>query len=187
MLGAPEPPTVDVRFSGPARELLGLTANRAVVDVRIDNVDDSVASYAVRAAQVQVMDGGAGTRVESILEDSVRIVFDLVTERMVPLAPRTIGSAPAGFELAGPLRASPALVRVRGPAMHVRALDSIILPPIDVAALSGPGTLSVAIDTTGMGVIAVMPAAVRVFVPLRLQPSTPDSGDVAIIERGGGR
>jgi hypothetical protein len=146
-----------------------------------------VATYPLRASQVQVMDGGSGTRVETILRDSVSIVFDRVTERMVPLATRLSGSPPQGFELGGPLRSIPTLVRVRGPSIHVRALDSIMLPLIDMAALSGPETLSIAIDTTGLGVSAVMPPSVRVFVPLRVRSESADSGDVAALPAGGRR
>lgn len=183
MMGAPEPPAVDVRVSGPVRELLRLTANRAVVEVRIDQVRDSVARYPLRPSSVQLVDGADSTRVEAVLDDSVRVIFGSVVERVLPVATRVSGAPPSGYELAGRLRAMPPSVRVRGASARVFAsgLDSIILPPIDLAALRGTDTVAVAINLDGLDLMSVVPTSVEVVVPLRLQlPDTVGAGDVSL-------
>lgn len=190
MMGAPEPPVVDVRVSGPVRELIRLTSGRAVVEVRVDQVTDSLGRFPLRPSAVQLFDGADSTRVIEVVGDSVRVVFASIVERVLPVAPRASGGPPAGYELAGRLRAIPASVRVRGASARVFAagLDSIMLPPIDLGSFTGTDTVTVALDLNGLDVMSVYPTSVDVIVPMRLeQPDTVAQGDVALGTRGGTR
>ncbi len=187
MLDAPQPAAVDIRFAGPVRELIRLTSGRSAVDVRVTEIDDSLTSYPLRLSQVQVLEGGDNIRVDAILHDSVRLVFDRVAERVVPVAVRAAGAPPAGLVLAGPLKPLPPTVRLRGAASRIFAagLDSIVLPPVDLASLAGTDTLTVAIDTTDLGILSVLPVSVDVVVPLRLAApdTTPARREIAASSR----
>jgi len=188
MTGAPDPATVDIRFSGPVRELLRLTSGRTSVDIRMLNVEDSLARFALRPADVQGLDEGGSTRVEAILADSVRLTFEPVIERVMPIAVRTLGSPPPGLELAQQPRSIPAAVRVRGAASRVFAFDSIILPPVALGDRTGTDTVRVLVPVTDLGLISVLPSSVEVVVPLREPPpDTTRSRDIALVRPGGGR
>lgn len=184
------PPSVDVRVSGPVRELIRLTANRAFIEVRIADVTDSVTRLPLRPTNVQLLDGVDSTRVEAVLGDSVRVVFGSIVERVLPVAPRAADEPRDGYILAGPLRAIPANVRVRGASARVFAtgLDSIILPPVDIGDLTRTDTTTVTIDLDGLGLLSVFPETVDVVVPVRPEPrDTTPQGDVAVRPRPDGR
>jgi hypothetical protein len=188
LTGAPDPPTVDIRFSGPVRELLRLTSGRTSVDIRMLNVEDSLARFALRPSDVQGLDAAENTRVEAILADSVRIAFEQVVERVMPVAVRSSGSPPAGLELARPLRSDPGTVRVRGAASRVFAFDSIILPPVTLGDRTGTDTVRVLVPIADLGLISVLPSTVQVVVPLREPPpDTTRTRDIALMRPGGRR
>jgi YbbR domain-containing protein len=187
MTGAPDPATVNIRFSGPVRELLRLTSGRTSVDIRMLNVEDSLARFALRPGDVQGLDAAENTRVEAILADSVRLAFEPVIERVMPVAVRTTGSPPSGLELVQQPRSIPAAVRVRGAASRVFAFDSIILPPIALGDRTGTDTVRVLVPVTDLGFISVLPSSVEIVVPLREPaPDTARSRDIALT-RGGAR
>jgi hypothetical protein len=150
------------------------------------NVEDSLARFALRPSDVQ---GHAeNTRVEAIMADSVRLVFEPVIERVMPVAVRTSGSPAAGQELVRPLRSVPAAVRVRGAASRVFAVDSIILPPVALGDRSGTDTVRVLVPIADLGLISVLPSSVEVVVPLRdTPPDTSRTRDIALMRPRGMR
>ena len=188
VLAQPEPARVDIRFSGPVRELLRLTSGRTSVDIRINEVEDSLARFALRPADVQGLEGAQSTRVEAILADSVHVVFDQVVERVAPVATRYTGSPSSGLQLAGSLQPIPPSVRVRGAASRVVAFDSVVLDPIALGGLNGTDTIRVTIDTAELGLISVLPPAVDVVIPLRVpRPDTARTRDIAMTRARGRR
>lgn len=177
-LGEPDPPTADVTFAGPIRQLLRLGPNRVSIVLPVDEVADSVGLHLLRAAYVQTGENLPDTRVETIQPGSVRLAFDVVAERVVPVAARTLGSPPAGLELARPITTLPLVVRARGARSRIIELDSIRLPPVDLAEIDGTDTVRVTIDTTAIGV-SVTPRNVQVIVALRLEEPDTAAADTA--------
>lgn len=169
-MGSPDPPTADITFAGPIRQLLRLGANRVSIILPVDEVSDSIGLHLLRATYVQTGESLPDTRVEAIQPGSVRLVFDVITERVVPVAARTAGSPAPGLERAGAVTTQPLVVRARGARSRIARLDSIRLAPIDLASLNGTDTITLAIDTTGLGV-SVTPQNVSVIVPLRREPA----------------
>lgn len=169
-MGSPDPPTADITFAGPIRQLLRLGANRVSIILPVDEVSDSIGLHLLRATYVQTGESLPDTRVEAIQPGSVRLVFDVITERVVPVAARTVGSPGPGLERAGAVTTQPLVVRARGARSRIARLDSIRLAPIDLASLNGTDTITLAIDTTGLGV-SVTPQNVSVIVPLRREPA----------------
>jgi YbbR domain-containing protein len=168
----PNPATVSVVFSGPVRELVRLAVQRPELVVPIDEVRDSTEIHVLRTGWVAMQAGMDNTRADDVLPSTARLVFDRVTTRILPLALRAAGELPEGLELVGPIRLEPADVRASGAARRLDGIDSLRLPPIDLRAVRGYDTLTVAIDTAGTGLL-VSPRTVRVIVPARAIPDGP--------------
>ncbi len=174
----PSPQTVSVVFTGPVREVVRLAVERPRVVVPVEQVTDSVEVLVLRTAWVQLYGSFTRTRAEDIRPSTVRLVFDPVSTRLVPLALPTRGALPPGIALEGPVRIEPPSVRVSGPKRRLEGIDSIELPPLDLTHVTGPTTLRVGVDTAGLGLL-VSPTTVRIFVPAGQPPDStagaPDS------------
>lgn len=171
LAGQPSPSTVNVDFTGPVREVVRLAVERPRVVIPVDQVTDSVEVLVLRTAWVQLYGSLTRTRAEDIRPSTVRLVFDPVSTRLVPLALPTRGTLPPGIALTGPVRIQPPSVRVSGPKRRLETLDSIELPPLDLTHVTGPTTLRVGVDTAGLGLL-VAPTTVRLFVPAGPAPDT---------------
>jgi hypothetical protein len=135
---------------------------------------------------VLLFEGADSTRVEAVIGDSIRVRFEDIVERVLPVRVVHTGAPAPGMVLGDALRSLTPMVRVRGARSRVFAngLDSIPAAPIDLSALSGTDTLNVALDTTGLGLLSVSTPTVDIVVPIRLAPvDTLNQGDVALLSR----
>lgn len=171
--GPPSPGTVNVVFSGPIRELFRLFTQPPELVVPVDAVRDTSELHVLRTAWVALQPGMDNTRVDDVRPSTARLSFDRITTRIVPLA-LPISAPPAdGWELASPIRLDPPAVGASGATMRLARLDSLRLPPLDLGRIRGYDTLTVAIDTTGLG-LQISPRSVRVIVPMRQVPEVLD-------------
>jgi hypothetical protein len=162
----PEPTAVRVVFSGPVRELIRVAAERPEILVPIDSVRDSTDVIVLRPSWVALGNGMDNTRVEEITPRTVRVRFDRVATRMVPVVAPVMGVPPAGFELAGPVVLEPPMVRVSGAGRLLAALDTVRIPAIDLGRRTTTDTFTVSIDSLGPGIITV-PREVRAILTIR--------------------
>jgi YbbR domain-containing protein len=162
----PAPRIVTIRFSGPYRELLRTASAVPEVIVPIQQVDDSVEMHVLRPNWVRMPPGTDLTTILSIQPQAVRVTFDKVATRLIPVAAPTQGDPAAGYELAGAPVVEPSVVRASGAARVLARIDSLRLQPIDLSGRRTADTLELTIDTTGTGLI-ISPRTVRVLVPVR--------------------
>jgi YbbR domain-containing protein len=174
---APVPSTVTVVFRGPYRELLRAASERPEVIVPVDQVNDSSEVHQLRRSWVRMPPGTEGTDVASFRPEYVRLTFDEVMTRLLPVAAQLQGEAAPGFELAGRIEIEPSGVRAIGARRNLARIDSLRLPPIELRERRGVDTLELTIDTTGTGLI-ISPRTVRVIVPVR--PLLTDTGVMGI-------
>lgn len=163
---APTPSEVSVTFSGPYRELLRAASERPDIIVPVDQVSDSTEVYPLSVNRVRMPPGTPNTGVVGIQPGMVRVSFDRVMTRLIPVAVPLHGELAPGFELAGPVVVDPSVVRASGAGRNLARIDSLRLPPIDLRDRHGLDTLDITIDTTGTGLI-LSPRTVRVIVPVR--------------------
>jgi YbbR domain-containing protein len=182
LAGPPEPPTVQVTFSGPVRELFRLAADRPSVLVPIEDVSDTTAVVLLHTNWVALGNRLTATRVEDIRPTAIRLRFDRISTKTIPVAARLLGSPVPGFELAGPAVIEPPTVWASGASRRLESIDSIRLPPIDLTQRTATDTFTLVIDTTGMGVI-MTPREVRVIVPIR--PVADTTAETALTGRPG--
>ena len=164
--GQPMPAEVTLFLRGPYRELLRASSELPEIVVPIQNVTDSVEVHQLRSTWVALPEGTDRTSVERIRPEHVRIAFDRVTTRLLPVAAPLLGEPPPGYELAGEVEVEPVVVRASGGSRALAQLDSARLPPIDLRSVRTYDTLVLTIDTTGTGLV-ISPRTVRVVVPVR--------------------
>ena len=159
----PEPATVQVRFAGPARQILRLDRQSAIVRVPLDQVGSADTTVELRRDWV-VVDGGTGLVVEDVLPASVQIRLERSLLEARPVVMTSTGNPAPGYALAGPMSSSPSVVRVRGPEGRLADLDSVRTLPIDLSGLTGTARVRVGLDTTGLGDLTFDPMEVEVAV-----------------------
>lgn len=161
--GEPNPPTVDLRLSGPAREIIRLAREGTMVRVAIRDVGSSDTLVTLRRDWVELGDG-RGISVESVSPASVHLSFEPALSKVVPLSMRFKGQLPDRVARASPWGLNPQVARVRGPASRIRGVDSLHLEPLDLSSISASGVFDVAVDTAGLGGGRVTPPTATVAV-----------------------
>ena len=170
--GLIEPRTVTVDFRGPVRELVRLAFAEATLVVPVENVEDTVELYRPQPEWLEFDGRFDGLRVDEIQPSVVRLMFEPIVRRNVPVVVQFGAALKSTTRLAGPPLAAPATVFVEGPRSRVQGLDSIVARIRDVEGAMREGGVRVALDTTGLG-LTVVPAVVRVDVR-----ALPDSAGV---------
>src|SRR5690606_34073876 len=117
---------------------------------------------------------------------TVRLGFDQVSTRLLPVAPRVVGSPPTGYELERTPEVDPPAVRAIGAARSLARLDSLRLAPTDLRERRATDTLDIPIDTAGTGLL-VSPRTVRVIVRIRQTAGDSILSGITLPGGGGGR
>lgn len=172
---APTPSTVTVIFRGPYRELLRAASERPDIIVPVQEVNDSSEVHVLRRNWVRMPPGTENTDVVDFRPSTVRIAFDKVATRLIPLAVEVQGQPAEGYELTGPPEIEPTVVRASGAGRNLARVDSLRLPPIDLRERRALDTVDVTIDTVGTGLI-ISPRQVRVRIPI--EPVLSDTGSI---------
>jgi YbbR domain-containing protein len=176
--GQPVPSEVTLYLRGPYRELLRASSDLPEIIVPIQEVRDSSEVVQLRSNWVSLPSGTDQVAVVDVLPSTVRIAFDRVSTRLIPVAAPLIGEPPPGYALLGAVIIEPVVVRASGGGRAIARMDSIRLPPIDLRGVRTYDTLDLTIDTTGTGLI-ISPRTVRVFVPVG--PVVADTAVVPIV------
>ncbi|MFO7259855.1 MAG: YbbR-like domain-containing protein [bacterium] len=169
----PAPGTVSVVFSGPVRDLLRLAVERPRIVIPVDEVKDSAEVHLLQPRWVQVGDDGERVRAEDIRPSTVRLSFERVTTRLLPVVAATRGEPLAGYRLDGPIRVDPPAITVSGPASRLAELEVVRLPTVDISGFTGPTAITVSVDTAALSGLAVSPEQITLTVPI--VPVPPDT------------
>lgn len=164
----PEPATVQVRLSGPTREIIRLAREGTSIRVPVDRVTSPDTTVALRRDWV-VLAGAPGVVVDEVVPGAVNLRFEEARSKSLPLVVPTTGRLPAGLALAAPLGVTPVLARVRGPARLVDPLESLALRPLAFSEVRASGIVELEVDTVGLGNVLVTPQ--RASVGVRVEPA----------------
>lgn len=161
-----ELPQVQARYTGTLGELFRLTETPPVIHkVMPDTLTGSTYTFTLSTADL-VTNEGIGVVAQDVAPDTITLELDDVMERRIPVVSQ-VGIVPAsGFGLDA-LRISPESVTVRGPEALLGELRSIATLPVDTSRVREPLTLTVPLDTTGLGIgVRVEPPEVEVFADI---------------------
>jgi YbbR domain-containing protein len=167
----PQPPAVQVTVIGPTGELLTLAGQPPRIVLLVDRVADTVETQVVPLQWVQLPRDVRQTRVLSLRPDTIRLRYERLVTRTLPVRVRLTGDLPDGYELAPPIQTSPARVDAQGPARLVEFLDSVPLVPVDISGLRSTTNVPARVDSAALGPIRVSPPEVNVL--LRVAPVAP--------------
>lgn len=171
----PEPGVLDVTVQGPTGQLMDLTTGESPrIVLPIERVNDTLESQVVSPRSVQLPPGIPNTRVVELEPDTIRLRFERLASRTLPVRVRTEGRLPSGFVLSLPINTSPAAVEARGPARALENLDSVPLLPVQLSGLRSTTNVPARVDSGAIGRISVEPREVNVI--LRVVPADSQPG-----------
>lgn len=184
--GEPEPATVNVTVRGSTPALIDLLSRPPRIEVRVDRVNDSTETQVVPLQWVELP--GVDPRdaqVVGLRPDTIRLHYERLAARTLPVEVRTTGDLPQGLALALPIQTNPAAVEVRGPADALARLDSVPLLPVELSGLRATTNVPARVDTAAMGgAFQFEPREVNVV--LRVVPTDSQPGLRADSARGRG-
>jgi YbbR domain-containing protein len=166
----PDPPSVNVTVRGTTGELLTLAGQPPRIVLLVDRVADTVETQVLPLQWVHLPPDVRQARVLALRPDTIRLRYERLATRSLPVRVRTVGALPAGFELAQPPTATPSRVQVRGPARVVEMLDSVPLVPVDLSGLRSTTNVPTHVDSAAISSSRVLPQEVNVM--LRVAPVT---------------
>lgn len=174
-----EPATVTVTVQGPRGELVDLSTSPPRIVLPVERVTDSVEVQVVPIQWVQLPVGVRDARVLALRPDTIRLHYERLATRRLPVRVHTRGELPRGYALALPINTSPSSVAVRGPAAVLERLDSVPLEPVDLSGITSTTNVPVSVDSTDLPRLSFDPSEVNVIlrvVPADSQPLLdPDS------------
>lgn len=181
LVGEPFPSAVSVTVTGPTRELMALATDPPRIVLPVERVNDSIETQVVSPQWIRLPRGLdlTRTRIEGLRPDTVRLRYERVQSRTLPVKVTTSGDLPEGLALALPLTTNPAVVDVRGPGRLLEDVDSVPLLPVELSGIRSATNVPAAVDTAALEGLKVTPKQVNVsirVVPADSQPGLqPDS------------
>ncbi len=164
--GTPTPSSATVRLAGTARQLLRLAGNQPSIMVPVDAVGSADTSLVIDRNWVRLQ-GIEGLVVEAVEPAAVAIAFEPMVAVEVPVAPTLVGAPRDELTLIAPPTASPASIRVIGPASRVAELRTIRLDPVDLSRIARSQVVRVGVGNGISGeLISFSPDTVEVRVEL---------------------
>ena len=178
----PEPPTVSVTVVGPQGELLSLAGDPPRIVVPVERVTDTVESQVVPLQWVRLPRNLRETRVEAIRPDTIRLYYERLVSRSLPVRVALEGRLPEGLTLVRPIATNPVRVEVSGPARALESLDSVPLLPVDLSGLRSNTNVPTSVDSTALAPgVRFTPREVNVVLRVEqvdtLPPLPPDTTD----------
>ncbi len=167
--GEPSPSVIALSVMGPRGDLVSLANNPPRIVLPVERVNDTVQTQVVPPQWVRIPEGLRDVRILDLRPDTVRLHYERLVSRTLPVAVQVKGQLPAGLALELPVTTNPSTVEVRGPRERVQALDSVPLFPVDLAGLRSNTNVPAGVDTTALPGLRVDPSEVNVV--LRIQPA----------------
>ncbi|GMR12349.1 MAG: hypothetical protein BMS9Abin29_0538 [Gemmatimonadota bacterium] len=165
LVDEPAPAFVNVRFAGPVREIIRLAFDgRTAVVVPINDVTSPDMVVVLQPGWIPV-EGYQGVQVEDFVPSTIRLNIEPVRTATVTLRLNTTGELPSRLALTRAIGLQPGVVRVRGAASRVEAVDTLDILPVNLSNVSDQGVLEAKVDTVGLG-LQVVPSEVTVIVPV---------------------
>lgn len=178
-----EPATVTVTVRGPRGELVELGGSPPRIVMPLERVNDTLESQVVPLQWVQLPAGVRLTRVLRVRPDTIRLHYQRLDSRSLPVRVRTRGELPEGLALSLPISTNPSTLQVRGPANLISGLDSVPLLPVDLSGLDATTNVPVGVDTVGLEELSFDPAEVNVVLRVAPIDSLPGSAQDTIRDR----
>lgn len=155
------PTEVEVRFSGPGRELWDLVVRRPPLVLSITDIDSTAATFGLDAGMVQVPSQMA-VRSLDVRPGAVTLDFYRVDSRLVPVRVRITRGPGSGWALVDSLEVQPNRIRISGLEQELRGIQSIATRAVALDAADSIFSRVVPLDTSGLSGVQLSATRVRV-------------------------
>jgi YbbR domain-containing protein len=125
------PNEVEVRFTGPARDLLDLALRRPPLRLSIAEVQGQVETRALDPRMVQ-LPGQVAVSAQEVRPGTVRLEFVRMDTRTLPVRVQLSNQIGAEWAIMDSIATDPPVVRVRGPSERIAALDEITTDTVEL-------------------------------------------------------
>lgn len=157
-----ELPTVQVLYSGTARELLKLYAQPPVIrKVLLDTISGSSYTIDLELSDLLVPDDAA-VRAQRIEPRSVTVQLDDVVERTVPVVAQVVIHPDSGYEIFGDIGVTPGSVTVYGARAQIDGVDAVYTESRSFERVREPVSAPVLIDTTLLRAVRLSHSTVEI-------------------------
>jgi YbbR domain-containing protein len=149
-------------YSGSTRELFKLYGSPPRI---VKSIPDTMSGFAFTldlSAADLITDPAANVLAVEVQPQLIQVVLDDAVERNVPVISRVTVTADSGFVLVGQVRIIPESVTVRGPSVYVQRVASLPTDAIAISDLRAGTRQTITLDTTGLGVVRIVPSEVEV-------------------------
>ena len=160
-LTQPEVREVQVRFTGPGRDLLDVAVRRPPLRLTIGDVDSDTVVYALDPRMVQVP-GQVAVNAQDVRPSTVRLEFTRVETRTLPVRVRVGDALGPEWAVVDSLVATPKQIRVSGPLARVSTLTEVATEPLEITPGDSVVNRAVAIDTSGLRGVTLSARTVNV-------------------------
>jgi hypothetical protein len=182
LAGPPDPVQVQVRFSGPGRELweLALDRPRLVLPVR-EGGDQR--TFPLEGGMVRVPPG-LSVSVLEIRPQFARLELQRLASRVLPVRARVGAQSLQRYVIGDELEILPAEIRVTGPAERLAALDALTTLRFEIVPDDSTFSQEVQLDTTGMDDLSFNRTRVRVSGAVEVRSERVVSGVAVYVPDG---
>lgn len=185
VLSEPAPQAVELSARGKGKQVLKLRMQDPEILVDLSGVHPGKVQRMLSPTDV-ALPPETGVSVTEILEPRmVEFSVDTLVDRTLDVRVTQVGTPPRGFELDGPIRVTPASVRVRGPLSVLETLTQVVTRPLDLENAGDEATLGIVPPESPVPLVTT-PATVTVHLPW-IQVVTRTVPGVPIELRGLGR
>lgn len=160
LTGGAEPAQVQVRFTGPGRDLWELALDRPVLVLPVRDVGEG-RTFVLDPQMVRVP-GGVSVSAQDVRPATVQLELERLVSRDVPVRAQ-IGARSRARYLVDGVSVLPPTVRVTGPAETLGRIGALVTRPFEIVPDDSTFTRRIGIDTTGLGArVSLGRAEVRV-------------------------
>jgi hypothetical protein len=170
-----EIPEVQALVGGRGRELLKLYTSRPEIRRVVSSDTPDEVTLDLRPGDV-IIPGNADVRVRDVTPRAIMLNFAVTEQRYVPVRALVHLITDSTMRVISGPRVQPGSVLVKGPRRTVRDLGSLSTDRLNIFVRDSVIIRSAAIDTTGLGITAVVPPEVRIRVNAEQVQSPPPPG-----------
>jgi hypothetical protein len=160
LAGPPDPAHVQVRVTGPGRELWELALDRPSLVVPVREVGEQ-RTFALDRQMVRIPPG-LSVSITEIRPPIVRLDLQRLASRVLPVRARIGAQSLQRYVIGDDLEILPAQVRVTGPAELLAALDFVVTERFEIVPDDTLFSQEVPLDTAGMEGLTFARTRVRV-------------------------
>ena len=150
--------SINVRISGPATLLRGLSPKNVKAIIDLSNAKPGVAKFAIQPEQITLP---RGLRVTMVSPASIMLRFDRLVKKSLPVEAILVGKPFEGFKLTG-VGIDPSAVEIVGAQNELRGLKRISTEEVDISGLKEDAERRVPLNLAGLHIKSISNEEVKV-------------------------